>query len=644
MIAAIFLLGAALFGVGLMERALRSHLRRVEHWFFGLALGWAVVTAFTYVVTGLVGRLTLPTLLAVTAASWLAAIGLWLPRIRSFRDKARLTMQRVRARRDWYLLGLMGFLAPLYLVLFRTHMLERGLDGSLYSGGASATYDLAFHAAVTTSFLYGGNFPPVYTAMPPAPLLYPFLPDFQTAILVSLGLSLQTALVLTGVIMALALSGIFYLFALSVLRLIPAVSAGATEASADDLPSRRASLLATVLFLFNGGLGFLYFFRDWWAQRDHSLAFLSPLQSNYANMADHGIVWANLIADALLPQRTTLFGMSLGLIVLTLFARAWRDSERRESETRWPEWRVFLGAGVITGLLPYFHPHSFAAIGMVSGFLFVLRPRRGWFVFWASALLLAAPYLGPLARHVAGPGFLRFQPGWPGKGDSGWVMFTIRNLGLSAVLIVPAWLSCGATLRRFYLAFGGLLAVSLLVVFSPNDYDNLKLIYYWYGATAIIVSAWLLQVASRKRVLTVLVVLSIFASIASGVLAVVYELQTRTLIFTRDEVTAAEFVRTQTAPRSLFLTAPSLHQPVLSLAGRAIVRGPTAWLWSHGYPFPEREADVRAIYTGREDVLDLLCYYQVDYIYVGPREREELRANQDFSIARSRFFTATEPS
>jgi hypothetical protein len=60
------------------------------------------------------------------------------------------------------------------------------------------------------------------------------------------------------------------------------------------------------------------------------------------------------------------------------------------------------------------------------------------------------------------------------------------------------------------------------------------------------------------------------------------------------------------------------------------VRGATAWLWSHGYPFAERESDVRAIYSGRDDAVELLRYYGVDYIYLGPRERGDLKANEHF--------------
>jgi len=69
---------------------------------------------------------------------------------------------------------------------------------------------------------------------------------------------------------------------------------------------------------------------------------------------------------------------------------------------------------------------------------------------------------------------------------------------------------------------------------------------------------------------------------------------------------------------------------VLSLAGRPIVRGVTDWLWSHGYNFQEREADVRRIYAGAPDAAELIRYYKIDYVYLGDAERSDLKANASF--------------
>jgi hypothetical protein len=616
MIFSIFLLGAMSLGMALVRRAFGAHLNHAEQALWGLVVGWTLTTAATYGLARLVGHLSVTVVLGVLIATWLAAIILWLPTIKTLATSRSLPRFW---RKDYaYLLGLLGVFAPLYFALFRTHMLQPGADGGLYSGGKSALYDMAFHAAISTSFLYGGNFPPIYTPMPPAPLLYPFLPDFQSALLVTLGMHFHTALVATAVPLALAFTGIFYLFALRLLALGPAAA---------EARSRIAAALATVLFHLNGGLGFIYFFRDWRESGKGFGAFVSALETNYGNLAEKGILWTNIIADALLPQRTSLFGIPLALMIFTLFAIVWREGSTPSAKSK--SWRLLFGAGLLAGLLPYFHPHSYGAAGLVSGLLFLMRPTRVWLAFWLPAVFLALPRLAPLAGHVAGSSFAHFQPGWRGHHEPSWLLFWLRNVGLPTLLIIPAGIYAPRPLRLFYLPFLALLIFSLLLILSPNDYDNLKLMYYWYAATCILIAGWLVGLASRRRWL-VPVGFVVLVSTASGVLALTYELQSTSLMFNRDEVAAAAFVRENTASRSLFLTAPSLHQPILSLAGRPILRGATAWLWSHGYPFAEREADVRAIYAGRDDAPELLRYYGVDYIYLGSRERAELKANHDF--------------
>ena len=616
MIAGIFLLGAAFLGVALIRRAFAASITHAEQSLWGLVFGWTLTTALTYGLARLCGRLSFGIVLAVLIATWIAAIFLWLPEIRKLGGSRSLP--RIWRHEYGYPLALLGLLAPLYFALFRTHMLQPGADGGLYSGGKSAPYDLAFHAALTTSFVDGGNFPPVYTPMPPAPLLYPFMADFQTALLVVLGMDLHTALVSTGVLLALALSGIFYFFAWRLL----ALSVFGTEAR-----QRLAAALATILFLLNGGLGFIYFLRDWRESGKSFGVFISALETNYANLAEKGILWANIIADGFLPQRTSLFGISLTLIIFALFAIFWRESRARAPQS--DNWRLLLGAGLLAALLPVFHTHSFAAVGLVSLVLFAVRPSRVWLAFWLPAVLPALPQLASLANHVTGAGFAHFQLGWRGHHESNWFLFWLRNLGLPTLLIIPAWFHAPRLLRLFYLAFLALLAFSLLLVLSPNDYDNLKLMYYWYAATCILIAGWVVNVATRRRWL-VPVGLAVIVSTASGLLAVAYELQSKSLMFSQAEVAAAAFVRANTAPRSLFLTAPSLHQPILSLAGRAVVRGASSWLWSHGYAFAEREGDVRAIYAGRDDATQLLDYYGVDYIYLSPRERESCNVNDAF--------------
>jgi hypothetical protein len=156
--------------------------------------------------------------------------------------------------------------------------------------------------------------------------------------------------------------------------------------------------------------------------------------------------------------------------------------------------------------------------------------------------------------------------------------------------------------------------------------------YLWYAPTSVLIGAWLVRLASVGRwrlpaqlLATILAILCI----TSGLLALQYESVSHQLLFSYEEMAAAKFAREQTGPRALFLTAPTVFQPILSLAGRPVVRGDTAWLWSHGYEFAQREADVKSIYAGSDEALALIAYYGVDFIYLGRFERDA-GANQTF--------------
>lgn len=620
MMGVLFLLAAALLGTGLVRRVFAESLNQAEQALWGLVVGWSLATALGYGVARLAGGVTVQAIVSVTLLVCSGTILLWFPTIkRVVRDKGKV--HGITWGKPFTPLAiLLCLFAPICFYLFNTHMLQVGADGAVYSGGESSYYDLAYHAAITTSFAHGANFPPVYTPMPPAPLLYPFLPDFLTALLVGMGMTLHSALVITAVPLTLALVAIFYFFAFRLVTFF----GGVIETSAV-----RTAVIATLLFFLNGGIGFVYFFQDWRVSDHGFWRFLSTMEANYSHLPGKALVWPNVVTDLLLPQRTSIFGLSLGFIILVCFTMAWTRLDSTEAAEKWEHWRALLIAGVLAGLLPFFHVHTYMAVGFISGILFLLRPRRVWLVFWLPAIALAAPRFLELSGHLGTIGFVRFQPGWRGQGEPSWPIFWLRNVGLPALLIIPAWLTSSRSLRLFYIPFLALLALALLVICSPNDYDNLKLMTYWYAATAILIGAWLSRIAQGPFRWVCCITL-IGLSVLSGALAILAESHSSRLMFGPDEVAAADLVKANTAPHSLFLTAPSLHQPILSLAGRPVVRGPTAWLWSHGYAFAEREADVRAIYAGHGDALELLRYYRVDYVYLSPREGEQLKTNRAF--------------
>ncbi|HLM55027.1 MAG TPA: hypothetical protein VK422_02800, partial [Pyrinomonadaceae bacterium] len=586
MLALLFLIGAAFVGAGLTRRVLRGLLSGAELAMWGVVAGWMLAALFAYGLARWQGRLSFGLMAWACAVVWAAAVAVWWAR----RPRVRWGEARAWASENAVLLFVLALFAPVYVLLFSSHTLLPG-EGGLYSGG-SAWADMNFHAALATSFAYGENFPPVYTPLPPEPLLYPFMPDFQAGALVSAGLSLRAALLWTAVPLALCVTGLFYQFALRL--------AG----------QRGAAALSTFLFLLGGGLGFAELPGDWLRSGKGFFEFWNALPFNYANAWERGLHWTNVITDTFLPQRTSLFGMPAALMIFTLFAEVWR--RRHEGEEGRPgAARLLLTGGTLAGVLPLFHAHTYAAVVFVSLLLFALRPRRAWLAFWTPALLLAAPQLFGLASHVSGGGFLRLLPGWMGHDAPSFAVYALRNFGLPLVLAVPAWLAAPRAWRGLYLPFALLFAFALVVMFSPNTFDNGKVIYYWHAANSVLVGSLLFRLAAeyRQRLLASLLAL---ACVASGLTALQNEGLKRELLFSEAELAAADFVRRNTEPRSLFLAAPSLNHPVLSLAGRRVVRGPTFWPWSHGYEFRSREADVRRIYSGTADAAELLRHYGVD--------------------------------
>ena len=594
----LFLCGSALMGVGVVHRCLPDLLNRLEKVVWGVVFGWSLSTLAVYLIARWQLKLSIAILIGVTIFSFAVAFALLATSLRGLSKKNFAWQSHLSA-----VVLLLLLFTPIYWLLFSTHFFAPQVDG-LYSGG-SASADLSFHAALTTSFLYANNFPPRYTPSVGKPLFYPFLPDFQTAILMRTGITMRGALMITSLILALATAIIFFYFAL---RITTKPSTG---------------IIAAVLFLLNGGLGFIDLIRDWRGSGKSFSEFFSTLTVNYANYSDHALHWPNIITDGFIPQRTLLFGMPLGLMVLSLFASEWKKEKNEEAS-----WGIYLLAGVMTGLLPLFHVHTFIVLGLVSGILFLLKPHRRWALYWTVAILMAMPTLWSLLTQ-ANVSFVRLQPGWMGHDSAFFPWYLLRNLGIPLLLAVPAWFLLERHWRMFYLAFVFVLVFALTVVVSPNLFDNGKLIYYWHAMNSVIVANLLITiwiVYRQKLVASVLMLMCV----GTGLTALQSERLQYSLLFSNEEIAAASFTITQTQPKSLFLTAPVTNQPVLSLAGRQILRGPTAWLWSHGYEFRDREADIRRIYAGTSDAKDLLNYYNVDYIYLSHVERDQLHAQPAF--------------
>jgi hypothetical protein len=606
MLAILFLTGAFLAGTGICRKVF-DYISNAEKVLWGLVIGWMLSIWAVYAISYITGDLTFFSIVSVTGLSWITAATLYYKKLPDF-SPLKNFKQLVNTHK--YLLILLAFFVPFfgcfyYIDLF--HPRENGLYLTYTSW-----YDMCLHLTIASSFAFGKNFPPVYTVLPPEPLRYPFMSDLHPAILMKLGLSIWLSFALTAFIMSITMICIFYYFAKRLIN------------------SNITAFIASLLFFFNGGLGFLYFLAAWRKSNESLLYFLRVIPDNYTDTWDFQLKWVNIITKGMIPQRALLYGMPVGFIVLSLFIIAWTKWSEAEAEKRWDGYKYLLPAGILTGLLPHFHIHTYMSLGFISGILFLLKPRFAWLAYWLPAVILAVPQLAGLGNHVSSDSsFMVFKPGWLSYIDHNFFIFMIRNFGLPLLIIFPAFRLASPQLKKFYLPFVALMLFCLIFIVSYNDVDNIKFMYYWYAVSSVIIADWLYKLAKDQKQYF-LVVLMIVISTAAGLLSL-YEIGLSKRVFSSEEVIMADFINKNSLPNALFLTAQVHNQPVVCLAGRPTLMGYEFWLKSHGYNnFEQRKKDIAVIYSGQPDAISLLKNYNVDYIYLGIDEKTSLKANVDF--------------
>jgi hypothetical protein len=552
----------------------------------------------------------------------------------------------------------------LFWIVFGRAMFTRA--GAIYTGVDNNLGDLPFHVSIIESFVKGANFPPTHPEYAGARLTYPFVVDFVAAMFVRAGASLEGALFLENVLLAVSLVGLLYRFALVWTR------------------DRLAALLAPALVLLSGGLGFVRSYREASASPRGFTDFLWQLPHDYTITFDGAYRWGNAVTTLLVPQRGLLLGLPLALVVITQWWLAVGDDEtdagargrgeaakeearekrgkkaKRRKETlranvsqppplapfdlpfvssRDRAGRRMLYAGLVACLLPLVHAHTFVVLMLVGGCLALLFPRRrAWIVFFVAALAGAAPAMLWATRGTAAHAgsFFAWNLGWD-RGTQNPVWFWFKNTGLFIPLLVGALAWHGRDpvvpkrLLLFYLPFVLLFVICNAAKISPWVWDNIKVLFYWYVASVPLVALLLARLWRKNfwtwTAATVLLV-SLTLTGALDVWRVVSEASEQRE-FDRDGVSFASVVERETAPRSLILHAPTYNHPVY-LSGRQSLMGYGGHLWSQGIDYAAREAEVSRVYQGAPDAAQLLAKYGVEYVVVGPLERSSLRVNEQF--------------
>lgn len=608
------LIALAAFSLGF---ALSLRLRGVfflgERLLLGLTFGLAIFTAINFLaalafgvqtnaVIAVLAIMLVIAVLLLRASTSAPSVGLHLSVGKKSSDP-RFRIGRVD------LLGVAVFASSMLIFSALASRLIIWQNGALATGYLDAWGDLPLHLSLITSFLNDGALPLRSTILAGEPLTYPFLSDFFSATLMALGMPLDHAIELPTILLNSVTLTLLYYLGYRLVR------------------HRGAATLAPALLLLAGGLGFLWFLSDLYYAPKSIWEFLQHLPRRYTNLGELKIHWVNPVLAHLLPQRSFLFGFPLGLAVILLW---WNQAQRKR-----PQHAAI--AGIITGALPLFHMHTFMTLmmaGAMFGLLALFRREarnarvRYWLVFGATALLAAAPAIIYLLSSQVSVRSIRWHMGWMAEGEN-WLWFWLKNLSVFIPLLLVA-LASSKLLRlrkralRFYLPFGALFAICNLFLFSVFAYDTNKVLIFWFLLSLPFVARLLVALYQSKSwwlhgfVFRTLLLALIF----SGGLNLLHEFQNGGWPeLTAEEAQLAQQLRKETPAHATFLTAP-MHNNLLTLAGRGVVLGYPGHVISHGLDAAPIEQAIAAMFSGDSSAARHLREHEVDYIVLGPNERQ----------------------
>lgn len=619
----------------------------------GICIGFALLGLAGLIFASILGLNELSiglTALVMATPLLLLAAGRYRAALNADLDRSIQAISRATSAPDrWAIIYFLFYAAVLICMwlIFSRALIEKP-DG-LYTGVLNNYGDLPFHISVITRFVYGQNFPPEDPTFAGARFTYPFLTDFISAIFVRCGASLRDSLFLENWTVGVALVGVLHRFAQQLVR------------------NRIAALVTPLLVILNGGFGWAMLFSDVNKSDGGVLDVLKHIPHSYTILPDvaQGWRWGNAVTSLLVPQRGFLLGIPLAVIAFTQWWAAMRgkeqnaksqaqgvtrklsSSESADSEAtslpfalNSPPTRRMFAAGVVAGFLPLIHAHSFIAVMGVGACLAPLNWRqwRRWLIFLVVASVIAGPQLlwSTHGTAVSTRSFIGWEFGW-GHGSENFFWFWIKNTGLFIPLLVIAllWKSEDYLVSRkllwFYLPFTLCFIIPNILKLAPWIWDNVKVLFYWWIASAPIValvlaSLWENKIWTRVLAAALFVVLTLAGGL--DVFALLTQ-QGEYQEFDRDGVAFAEMIKRVTPARSTILHAPIHNTPVF-LTGRRSIIGYPGHIWTHGIDFGPRETDVKRIYGGSVDAADLLSKYGVDYVVIDPQEHSVMPVNDAF--------------
>ncbi len=643
----------------------------------GACIGIAALGLVGFVFASFLGLTPLAILLTLLVVISLPLLALRNPNRRLIiQQDLRATYQAIR---QGYLnpsrlpLGYIVFYTVVAAILWRAFQRAMiDVPEGIFTGVRNNFGDLPFHLSVIGSFAYGNNFPPDDPTYAGVRFTYPFLTDFVSAIFVRCGADLRQSMFIENFVVALAFVGLLHRWALEMLR------------------DKIAAVITPVLVLLSGGFGWVLLWKQVTEKSQDGLAgILQSLPDSFTVIPETTWGtwrWGNAVSTLLIPQRGFLLGLPLAVIVFTQWwlatadattdaemgrrgdavkenklEKAYKKTKKRGVVKRGRDLRVsasprlrvssaprlrvssfhrMIAAGLVAGLLPLVHAHSFVVVMVVGACMALLQQRwRNWITFFVVASLIALPQMWWSTHNSAVDAgkFFEWQFGWD-HGQENAVWFWFKNTGLFIPLTVAAilWRNkneplVSRKLLVFFLPFTLCFIIPNVLKMAPWIWDNIKVLFYWWLASAPLVALLLARLwrqGGLKRAVAVALFTCVTLAGAWDVAGIVLR-SNRYDVFNAEGIKFAELIKQETAPRAMVIHAPVHNHPVF-LTGRRSLLGYPGHVWTHGLEFAQRESEIKRVYAGAADAAAILRKHAVGYVVVSPLERDLMNVNEQY--------------
>ena len=468
--------------------------------------------------------------------------------------------------------------------------------------------DLSLHLTYIRQFASGIPLWPDNPIFVFSKLRYPAGTDLFNAVLTCLGADLIRGLVWTGLLASVATCYAFY---------------------------RWAGNFGIGAFLFNGGVA-SYQVLEKFAFEDYQGA--------------NTIAWKSIPLAMFVTQRGLLYALPAGLLLLYQWRARFYPSCREvalpeppegEQVTPVPTRRAPLPFWLELSLyatMPLYHVHTFLALSVVLGFLFVLgdaTARKRLALLVGAALIPASFFVWIVSDNFNAGSVLQWKPGWVQQaGDftmpflqfwlvnfGAWVPLVLFFIGITAL---TAWnqfrepeFKIPASVA-FLIPAGAIFLLGYFVKFAPWEWDNIKIIVWAYFI--ILPFLWTDLISHWPIHLRALVCVALFASGFVSLFGGLAAGRTGFGVADRAEVDAVGVAVKKLPAGARYAGFPTYNHPVL-LHGRKMVMGYPGHLWTQGFNYSEVENKLQALMKGAPNWKENARSLGARYLFWGREEK-----------------------